>query len=279
MGPAPTQGPIGLKSDDDGNTNPEGPMANQQAFRNLEEMVPEAEVKKESGSTPAVPTQGPQGVSLASATTKLPTSPPQPVPVQNPPPAPAQGPPGSEAIENGGVSFVYYGLDSDAKELYGQYADSDESVANQQAFRNMEDVVPGAEVKKESGSPPPVPTQGPQGVSLPSATTKLPTGPPQPVPAQNLPGAGLPPQGPPGSETIEYAYVLDTNAKAIFDSYTMSEEATGSLAKPQAFRNMEVVVPGAEVKKQSSSPPPVPTQGPWGVNQLFGGQNYLTRII
>merc|ERR1711962_1091354 len=98
MGPAPTQGPIGLKSDDDGNTNPQGPVANQQAFRNLEEMVPEAEVKKESGSTPAVPTQGPQGVSLASATTKLPTSPPQPVPVQNPPganlpPVPVEGPP------------------------------------------------------------------------------------------------------------------------------------------------------------------------------------------
>merc|ERR1711962_202471 len=94
--PAPTQGPIGLKSDDDGNTNPEGPVANQQAFRNLEEIVPEAVVKKESGSTPAVPTQGPQGVSLPSATIKLPTSPPQPVPVQGPPaaglpPAPAQG--------------------------------------------------------------------------------------------------------------------------------------------------------------------------------------------
>merc|ERR1712121_498529 len=100
--------------------------------------------KKESGSTPAVSTQEPQGVSLSSATTKLPTSPPQPVPVQNPPgaglpPAPVQGPPGSKSIE-GGVSIIYYGLDSDQKEFNGQYADSDESVANQQAFRNMEDV-------------------------------------------------------------------------------------------------------------------------------------------
>jgi len=232
------------------------------------------------------------------------------VPVQNPPgaglpPAPAQGPPGSKSIE-GGVSLIYYGLDSDPKKVYGQYADSDESVANQQAFRNMEVVVPGAEVKKESGSTPAVPTQGPRGVSLPSATTKLATGPPQPVPAQSPPGANLPPvpvEGPPDaglptattedsviydSGWIQYPYGLDKDAKKVFDTDTMSEEATSfvqytnseeSVAKPQVFRNMEVVVPGAEVKKQQVSPTPMPTQGPWGVNQLFGGQNYLTRII
>jgi len=246
----------------------------------------------------------------------------QGLPGANLPPVPAEGPPGaglptattedpviyeSGSIENGGVSRVYYGLDIDAKEVYGEYTNSEESVANQQAFRNMEVEVPGAEVKKESGSPPPVPTpQGPLGESLPSATTKLPTGPPQPVPAQGLPGANLPPvpaEGPPGaglptattedpviydSGWIQYPYGLDKDAKKVFDTDTMSEEATSfvqytnseeSVAKPQVFRNMEVVVPGAEVKKQQVSPTPMPTQGPWGVNQLFGGQNYLTRII